>query len=176
MPRRVFYSFHYEEDSWRASQVRNMGVVEGNKPAHDNDWEQIKRKGEASIKNWIDAQLNGCSCTVVLIGTKTAERKWVRYEIEKSWNEGKGLLGVYIHDLKNHRGERAPAGRNPFEGFQLCESGKPLSNVAKTYKPPFSSDSNYTYNYIKNNLANWIEEAIEIRNNHSEKIYEPNYF
>jgi hypothetical protein len=27
--RKVFYSFHYMPDAWRASQVRNMGVVEG---------------------------------------------------------------------------------------------------------------------------------------------------
>jgi len=39
MPRRqVFYSFHYEADAWRAAQVRNMGVVEGNQPASDNEW------------------------------------------------------------------------------------------------------------------------------------------
>lgn len=40
--RRVFFSFHYRKDSWRASQIRNMGVVDGNKPASDNDWEKIK--------------------------------------------------------------------------------------------------------------------------------------
>ena len=43
MARRAFYSFHYIPDNWRASQVRNMGVVDGNKPATDNDWETIKK-------------------------------------------------------------------------------------------------------------------------------------
>ena len=38
----VFYSFHYNADNARASQVRNMGVVEGNRPATDNEWEQVK--------------------------------------------------------------------------------------------------------------------------------------
>ena len=28
--RRTFFSFRYKPDNWRASQVRNMGVVEGN--------------------------------------------------------------------------------------------------------------------------------------------------
>ena len=32
MKRRVFYSFHYQADSWRASMVRNIGSIEGNKP------------------------------------------------------------------------------------------------------------------------------------------------
>ena len=55
--RQVFYSFHYEPDSWRASQVRNMGIVEGNKPASDNDWETIKRGGANAIKRWINDQM-----------------------------------------------------------------------------------------------------------------------
>ena len=73
--RRVFYSFHYIPDNWRASQVRNIGTVEGNKPASDNDWESITKKGDAAIKEWIDGQLSGRSCCVVLVGEKTANRK-----------------------------------------------------------------------------------------------------
>lgn len=38
---------------------------------------------------------------VVLIGEDTAKRKWVKYEIKKAWNEGKGVLGIYIHNLKD---------------------------------------------------------------------------
>ena len=38
MARKAFYSFHYKNDNWRASTVRNIGSVEGNKPASDNDW------------------------------------------------------------------------------------------------------------------------------------------
>jgi hypothetical protein len=87
MARRAFYSFHYEPDSQRASQVRNMGVVEGNKPASDNDWEEVTKKGDQSIRDWIDGQLDGKSCTIVLIGANTAGRKWIGYEIKKSWND-----------------------------------------------------------------------------------------
>src|SRR5690242_10617103 len=105
MPKRnVFYSFHYEPDNWRASQVRNMGVIDGNEPAKDNDWEQIKRGGDAAIQRWIDAQLNGKSCAIVLIGSGTAKRKWIDYEIGAAWNNGKGLLGIHIHNLKDRLG------------------------------------------------------------------------
>lgn len=45
-----FYSFHYENDSWRASQVRNIGVLDGNSPVSSNDWEEVKRKGEDFVK------------------------------------------------------------------------------------------------------------------------------
>ena len=34
--RQVFYSFHFKNDSWRAGQVRNIGVVEGNTPVSSN--------------------------------------------------------------------------------------------------------------------------------------------
>ena len=49
--RQVFYSFHYGNDSWRAGQVRNIGVLEGNSPLSSNNWEEVKRKDEDSIKN-----------------------------------------------------------------------------------------------------------------------------
>ncbi len=41
MAKRCFFSFHYKPDSQRASQVRQVGTIEGNKPATNNDWETI---------------------------------------------------------------------------------------------------------------------------------------
>lgn len=162
MSRRVFYSFHYKPDNWRASQVRNMGVVDCSQPCTDNDWETITKGGDEKIKEWIDDQLKGRSCSIVLIGKNTAGRKWINYEIKKSWNEGKGLLGIYIHNLKNVDGESTDKGNNPFESFTVGEDKKLLSSIVKAYDPPYSS-STYVYNYIKENLEDWIEKAIEIR-------------
>ena len=34
MARKAFFSFHYQPDNWRVSQVRNIGVIEGNQPAN----------------------------------------------------------------------------------------------------------------------------------------------
>lgn len=143
-----------------------MGVIEGNKPASDNDWESITKKGDQAIKDWIDGQLDGKSCTVVLIGANTAGRKWINYEIENSWNSRKGVLGVFVHRLKNLDGEQSTKGENPFETFTLCEGKKKLSSVVKTYSPPYT-DSKEVYAYIKENLADWIEDAISIRENFS---------
>lgn len=165
MARRAFYSFHYVPDNWRASQVRNMGTVEGNKPATDNDWETVKRGGDAAIQRWIDAQLNGRSCTVVLIGAKTAGRKWINYEIKKSWEGGKGLLGVYVHNLKDSAGMQSTKGNNPFESFTLDDRGKKLSSVVKAYDPAYTTSTN-VYKCINENVADWIEEAVEIRAKH----------
>jgi len=105
----------------------------------------------------------GKSCNVVLIGSGTAGRKWVDYEIGKAWNDKKGLVGVYIHGLKNLGGEQANKGANPFAGFTVGEQKKALSSIVKAYDPPYTS-SKSVYDHIKSNLANWVEEAIEIRN------------
>lgn len=59
MKRNVFYSFHYEADNWRAAQIRKAGILEGNQPASDNDWESIKRGGDTAIKRWITGQMKG---------------------------------------------------------------------------------------------------------------------
>ncbi len=165
MARRVFYSFYYREDNWRASQIRNMGVIEGNKPVSDNDWEKITRGGDEAIKRWINEQMNGTSCTIVLIGSNTSIRKWIKYEIEKSWNDGKGLLGIYIHNLKDSNGNKSSKGRNPFDDFTMNQSNIKLSSIVKVYDPPYF-DSQMVYDYIKKNIASWVEEAIKIRNNY----------
>ena len=84
MTRRVFFSFHYKPDNWRASKVRNIGKLEGNTPASDNGWETVTKGGDGAIRKWIDDQMRGRSCVVVLVGSKTAGRKWINYEIQKA--------------------------------------------------------------------------------------------
>ena len=160
MARQVFYSFHYNEDNWRAAQVRNIGVVEGNRPAADNDWETVTRGGDAAIKNWIAAQLSGCSCTVVLVGQNTAGRKWINYEITESWRAGMGLLGICIHGLADRNSVTCKCGSTPFSGFSL--NGKDLSTIVKLYDPPGMTTSR-VYANISNGLADWVESAIQIR-------------
>lgn len=160
MPKRkVFYSFHYDNDVMRVQQIRNIGSLDDNKPVSVNDWEKVKKGGDVGIKRWINSNLSYKSCLVVLVGSETASRKWVRYEIEKAWNDGRAVLGVYIHNLKCPRGGTCKQGSNPFDYFTLESNGKALSSVVKCRNPK-SSDA---YNDIKNNLEKWIEEAIASR-------------
>lgn len=160
MARKVFYSFYYDDDRDRVAQVRNMGVVEGSPIASDNDWEQIKRGGDKAIQTWIEQQMKGTSCCVVLIGRYTATRKWVNYEISEAWRRNKGVVGVHIYELKNLQGEKSSKGLNPLDNVTF--NGRALSSIAKTYDPP-QRESKEVYAHIKNNLAAWIEEAIQIR-------------
>ncbi len=147
MARRVFYSFHYLPDAWRTSQVRNIGAIDGSKPASDNDWETVKKGGDKAIQKWIDDQLNGRSCTVVLIGKDTANRKWINYEIEKSWNDKKGLVGIYVHNLKDSSQSQSTKGSNPFDYMTMKRDNAKMSSLVKAYNPPHT-DSKLVYDYI----------------------------
>lgn len=162
MARKTFFSFHYEPDCWRAGQVRNMGVVEGNTPVSDNDWEAVKKGGDAAIEKWIADQLKGRTCTIVLVGTNTAGRKWITHEIKESWNGGIGVLGIHVHKLKDIEGKQSQKGANPFDFLTL--GNKKLSAIVKLYDPPYTSSTD-VYDHISLNIAEWVEEAISIRNN-----------
>ena len=116
MARRVFFSFHYQRDVWRVNQIRNIPNITGTAAAGFQDaslWEEAKKKGDAAIKKMIDKGLEGTSVTVVCIGNQTANRKYVKYEIDKSLERGNGLVGIQIHHLKNQKLETDSPGKDP---------------------------------------------------------------
>lgn len=149
MARRVFFSFHYDADIWRASQVRNSWVTKPNLDMagfiDHASWENVKRRGRDAVYRWIDEQMRGASVTVVLIGSETASREFVQYEIRQSWRSRMGLLGVYIHNLKDEDGRTTYKGEDPFEkvGYKWI----------KTYD--WVNDDGY------NNLGDWVEDAYQ---------------
>lgn len=151
----VFFSFHYERDNWRASVVRNSWVTKPDrKDAGFIDaasWEEIKKRGDDAIKQWIERELEGTSVTIVLIGAETSERKWVNHEIKRSCEKGNGLLGVYIHNIRDSNGNTDLRGKNPFENFTLTATGKRLSDTVPVYD--WVNDDGY------NSLAKWIEQV-----------------
>jgi len=162
MARKCFYSFHYKPDCVRASQVRNIGVIEGNQPVSDNDWETVTKGGDDAIKRWIASQMKGKTCTIVLVGSNTANRKWINYEIIKAWDDRLGVVGICIHGLKNFEGETSTQGNNPFDYIGYGNTGKKLSSIVKCYNPA-GTNSKERYDWICKHLANAVEEAITIR-------------
>lgn len=152
--RQVFYSFHFANDVMRTQLVRNMGVIEGNTPVSPNEWEQVKAKGNAAVEKWIDDNMKWKSCVVVLIGTETASRPWVKYEIRKAVADGKGVLGINVHNLNCPRNGTCAKGPNPFAGMELKRQGRTI--VPVVYDPK-SSDA---YGDISKNITGWIEAAI----------------
>lgn len=163
MARRCFFSFHYQPDNWRASTIRSIGAIEGNQPALDNDWEKVTKGGDAQIQKWIESQMEGRTCAIVLIGSNTAKRKWIDYEIKKAWDNKMGVLGIHIHGVKDSSGNTSIKGADPFAHFRLGE--KPLSSIIQIYDPT-CFDSKAKYNTIAENIDSWIERAIETRKKH----------
>lgn len=157
MARRVFFSFHYERDIWRANVVRNSWVTQDDREAAGfwdaSLWEEAKRRGEDAIRRMIDRGLENTSVTAVLIGAETADREWVRYEITKSYERGNGLLGVYIHGIKDRNGYTDRKGDNPFDRLYIEKNGRRiyLSQVYSTYD--WVSNDGYS------NFAPWTEAA-----------------
>ncbi|MCE6950114.1 TIR domain-containing protein [Cereibacter sphaeroides] len=164
MARRVFFSFHFANDHSRTQLVRNMNSLEGNSPVTPNRWEEIKKTGEAAIKKWINDNMTGKSCVVVLIGSETASRPWVRYEIKKAWEERKGVLGIHIHGLKDLNGNTSTKGVSPFADLMVSEHGKLVTlGSAPILKNPAGTTSKEIYGSIQSNIESWIEEAIQNR-------------
>ena len=159
MARRVFFSFHYDRDIWAVNQIRNSWVVRNSgetQPFVDKaEFEQIKRQGDRAVQNWIDTQMKGTSVTVVLIGAETYDRRWVKYEIEQSHKQGKGIIGIELRGMKNREEITddiiAP---NPFDYANI----KDRSGVQPNYP---------IYNWVndegRENIAQWIEKEVSRR-------------
>jgi hypothetical protein len=153
MARHAFFSFHYERDVWRAGQVRNSWVTQDRDASGFWDsakWEEVKKKGEAAIHNWIDEQLKGTSVTVVLIGAETSTREYVDYEITQSHKKKNGMLGIYIHNLKDVNGKTDTKGANPLTKWTFKD---PEGNVVTYPTYDWINDGGYS------NLGSWIEAA-----------------
>ena len=136
----MFFSFEYGDVS-RAMVVRNSWVTQGKDAAgfiDAADFEELKKKGDTAIKNWIDNQLKGTSVTVVLVGKETCTSRWVKYEIEKSIEIGNGLLGIDVSKIKDLHGNTTErCGKIP-KGYSFY-----LWNSNEGYK----------------NMGDWIEKA-----------------
>ena len=77
----------------------------------------------------------------------------LNYEIENAWKKGKGIVGIYIHGLKDVFGEQANKGENPLKDFcidktfnYIAKHTSPadgneinLSKVCKAYDTPYLS-------------------------------------
>ncbi len=157
MARRVFFSFHFERDVWRVGQVRNCWLTKSDRESAGYwdaaKWEEVKKKGDDAVKRWVDNSLDGTSVTAVLIGNETHTREWVDYEIKQSYLRGNGLLGIYIHNIKDSNGYRDTIGTNPFANLWITDSN-PRRYLSQIYN---------TYDWVNNdgyeNLGNWIEVA-----------------
>lgn len=174
MARVVFFSFDYD-DIWRVTQVRNSGRFIGEKRSGFRDkaeYEQVKRRGDAAICNWIRRQMHGCSVTCVLIGAATYRSRWVDFEIAESIARDMGLLGVYVHKLHAPQNQpqdtvldtlfQLPSPPNPLDNHSLTTNnwfGQPISVTASAHFETHTWEPRDSFLSLPNDLGAWVDEA-----------------
>ncbi len=133
MARRVYFSFHYEDvKTFRANVVRNHSLTKESGESGFFDasiWEDAKRHGDSAVKRLINSSLENTSVTCALIGTETWRRRWVRYEILKSYDRSNLLFGVHINGVTDKNRQTFSQGPNPFDylGFVISDDGRKLT-------------------------------------------------
>ena len=127
--RRVFFSFHYQNDIWKVNQVRNSWRYNNEKTRVSEGffdgsiWESSRRTGPDSLKTLIREGIKNTSVTCVLVGVETYERRWVRYELARSLVKGNGLLAVKINLMGNQQGYVSKEGPNPLDYMGVYNAG-----------------------------------------------------
>ena len=136
--RRIFLSYDYVRDAHRAATVGASWIAQGGLVRLEN----TKVNNNSEIVQWIDRGIAKASVTVVLVGSHTRQSKWVEYEIRRSEQTGKGLLGVDVSGIRDQFGCRSD-----------CEGVLPVGY-------PF-------YNWIadegERNLVQWVDHAVRAR-------------
>jgi MTH538 TIR-like domain (DUF1863) len=152
--RSSFVSFHYQEDYWRVQQILRMGAIEGQEILPAQNWEKVKARGDEAVRQWIDDEMKYKAAVIVLIGSETASRKFVKYEIQRAWQLKKPLLGIRIHGLEDSNGTTSTYGKNPFEQFTFTSGIGSYADYVPV-RDPAGRDSREVHASIRANLASW---------------------
>jgi hypothetical protein len=131
MARFVFFSFAYDDvKNFKVNVVRQSWLINHAEETFTDGsiWEKEKTKGAAAIMKLIDNGMTKTSVTAVLIGEETANRRWVNYEIVKSFAKGNGILGININRIRGKYQVISARGLNPLDrlAFQISEDGKKI--------------------------------------------------
>jgi len=139
MARRTFFSFHYKPDVTRAWVVRNSWVTKVAQGQREDAgffdssvFEAKEREGVEILKRFLRDGLQNTTVTCVLVGAETTLRRWVRYEIFRSFIRGNGLLAIRIHTICGLNKLQCAEGSNPFDAVAFTVNGDQLQ--FKEYK------------------------------------------
>src|ERR1019366_2170566 len=121
MARRTFFPFHYKPDVSKAWIVRNSWVTKVAQGQRDDAgffdssvFEAEQRESDDALKGFLRRGLENTTVTCILVGQQTALRRWVRYEIFRSFIRGNGLLAVRINSIASLNSPATLAGSDPF--------------------------------------------------------------
>lgn len=165
MAKRVFFSFHYQDViDFRANVVRNHWVTKPDRESAGffdaSVWESAKKTSDLAVKRLINQGINGTSRTAILIGSQTYLRRWVRYEIVKSFAENNKIIGIHINGIADKFSNTKRNGPNPLEymAIQVDNNGKKID---------FLEYSNLSWSLYQDHqsisLGNALEESLRGR-------------
>lgn len=97
--RRIFISFDHDDSQQVAGFMGLRNIIDG----FDFYNHKLDRRINSSDAEYVckvikDEYVTPASVTVVLIGNKTANSDWVKWEIQTSKALGKGILGIRLKD------------------------------------------------------------------------------
>lgn len=95
--RKIFVSYHHGGDQWYYNEFSRV-FHDSWETVYDNSLErQIDSDNSGYVMQRIrDNYITGTSCTVVLIGAHSHERKYVDWEIKATLDKQHGLFGVIL--------------------------------------------------------------------------------
>ena len=120
MHKNVFFCFDYQDFlDLRISIVNNQWLSEPSRDSRgffeQNVWLSTLDKGEEATKKLLRDSIAETTVTVVLIGTDTFKKKWVRYVISYSLSIGHRIVGIHINGIQTENHETKELGLNPFD-------------------------------------------------------------
>ena len=149
--RKVFFSFDFD-DIMRVNNVRNSWKIDHPDAPYERSfydsslWESKKLEADEALKRLMREGVQQTSAVCVLIGSKTWESRWVRYEMARAVIDGRGLLGVHVNNINHHVWRRpSPLGYNPLA--QLA--------VGKVQINPLVIPQYYLFTYVRNGWSRY---------------------
>ena len=149
MARKTFFSFNYKPDVQRSFVVKDRedaGFMDS------SAFERAKNENPDSLKRFLAKDMEGSSVVCVLVGTETALRRWVRFEILQALFDSRGLLGIRIHTIGGFDKQPSAEGPNPFDLLGVYVKEKKMYVIER----PSSSDGwSYTADFGQKVLPKW---------------------
>ena len=166
---KVFLSFHHEDQEYKDRFAQMMRGDAVDKSVEEGDIDE-SLKDDTIHRTIRDDFIRGATVTIVLVGQRTWQRKYVDWEISSSLRNTRlnprcGLLGIL---LPNH----------PCLGRKTLDSGLVPPRLACNCSPPDPYSKIYDWTDSAKTVRGWIHEAFERRGgappNIGKKLYRRN--
>jgi hypothetical protein len=108
--RRIFLSFDHDDTAQVSGFLGLRQIIDGFEFYNHKLDHRIQSTDSNYVAKVIrEEYITPASVTVVLIGNRTADSGWVKWEIDESLNQGMGILGIRLLGSTGRVPDRIPA-------------------------------------------------------------------